>query len=358
MSTALEVEIERGRSRQQWVVRIFWFFIALLVLLCVAGAVYEAASERRDRQRFPQVGRSIDVGGFTLNLDCRGSGKPTVILESGLGIPAIGWQFVQPEIAKFARVCSYDRAGYGWSEAGPLPRTSREIALELHTLLRHAQITPPYILVGHSFGGFNIRLFNQLYPGEAAGFVFVDSSQEDQETMMSRAMLEANAKDLRELRRMSSVMGLLIDLGIARMGLSRTLGGQPVPPDLREELIYLELDRKYSEAILSEEASFDDSAEEARGAGTLGDKPVIVLTAGAGGEVPGVPKQDADDFFAAWVGELQPRIAHLSTRSRQIVLLKSHHLIPFEQPGAIVDAVRNVANETRRQALPSRRRSP
>jgi pimeloyl-ACP methyl ester carboxylesterase len=347
MNTALEVEIQRGRSLKQWVQRIFWFFIALVVLLGAAGAGYQAASERRDRERFPQVGRSIDVGGFTLNLDCTGTGRPTVILESGLGIPAIGWEFVQPEVARFARVCSYDRAGYAWSEAGSFPRTSREIALELHTLLQHAEIAPPYILVGHSFGGFNIRLFNELYPGESAGFVFVDSSEEDQETMMSRAMLEANAKDLRQLRRMSSVMGLLIDLGIARMGMSRTLDTQRVPPELREELIYLELDPKYSKTILSEESSFDDSAGEVRAAGTLGDKPVIVLTAGADGEIPGVPRQDADDFFAAWVGELQPRLAHLSTRGRQIVLLKSHHLIPFEQPGAIVDAVREVVAETR-----------
>jgi pimeloyl-ACP methyl ester carboxylesterase len=346
-STALEIEIERGRSLNRWVKRIFWLFVMLLALLAAAGAGYQAASERRDRERFPQVGRSIDVGGFTLNLNCMGHGKPTVILESGLGIPAIGWEFVQRDVAKFARVCSYDRAGYGWSDAGPFPRTSREIALELHALLGHAQVAPPYILVGHSFGGFNIRLFHQLYSSEAVGFVFVDSSQEDQGAMMSRAMREANAKDLRELQRMDSVMGFLIDLGIARAGMSRTLDAPAIPPELREELIYLELARKYSNAIVSEGDSFEDSAEQVRAAGTLGDKPVIVLTAGADDEIPGVPKQDADEFFASWVGELQPRIAHLSTRSRQIVLLKSHHLIPFEQPQAIVHAVRDVIAETR-----------
>jgi pimeloyl-ACP methyl ester carboxylesterase len=342
---ALAAAIQRGRSLKRWVKRIFWVFVALVLLAAAVGSSYEVASERRDRQRFPQLGRSIDVGGFSLNLNCTGKGKPAVILESGLGIPAIGWQLVQPRIANFATVCSYDRAGYGWSSAGPLPRTSRDIATELHALLNNAHVPPPYILVGHSFGGFNIRLFNQLYPAEAAAFVFVDSSEEDQESIMSKAMREQNAKELRQLGRLNAASPLLIDVGILRATLTRALPAENVPPELRDELIYLELQRKYTNAILSEEISFDESAEQVRGAGTLGDKPTIVLTAGSHSDIPGVPKEDADEFFQLWVGELQPRIAGLSTRSRQIVLLKSHHLIPFEQPQAVVDAVHDVIAE-------------
>jgi pimeloyl-ACP methyl ester carboxylesterase len=348
-SASLEIEIQHEKSLRRWVKRVFWVFVALLVLVAACGAAYQAISEHRDRRSFPQVGHSVDVGGFSLNLNCSGKGKPTVILESGLGIPAIGWQLVQPEIAKFASVCSYDRAGYGWSDPGPFPRTSREIARELHTLLENAPVAPPYILVGHSFGGFNVRLFHVLYPGEVAGVVFVDASQEDQELKMRRSLREANAKDLRQLQRMNSVMGFLIYLGIARAGMTRSLDVEKLPPDLRDELIYLQLQRKYMDAMVSEESSFDDSVDQVRGAGTLGKKPVIVLTAGAFVDIPGVPKEDSDEFFASWVGELQPRLAHLSSRGRQIVLLNSHHLIPFEQPQAIVDAVKEVIADSEKK---------
>lgn len=340
--------IQREQATKRRVKRAFLSFVALLIFLAVTGAAYQSASERADRKRFPQVGRSIDVGGFTLNLNCTGQGQPTVVLESGLGIPAVGWQLVQPQIAKFARVCSYDRAGYGWSDAGSFPRTSREIAFELHTLLANAHVPPPYILVGHSFGGFTVRLFHQLYPAEVAGVVLVDSSEEDQQQKMSRSIREANAKDLRQLRRMSAVMPFLIDFGIARAAMTRSLYNEKLLAELRDELIYLQLQRKYVQTILSEESYFSESANQVRASGTLGDKPTIVLTAGAALPIPGVPDEDASQFFAAWVGELQPRLAHLSTRGRQIILPNSHHLIPFEQPDAVVSAVNDVIDELNR----------
>jgi pimeloyl-ACP methyl ester carboxylesterase len=345
--TTIEVEIEREKSLKRRVKWIFGGFLLLLAVSAAIGASYQIVGERHDHELFPQVGHSVDIGGFSLNLNCTGKGRPTVILESGLGIPAIGWALVQPKIARFARVCSYDRAGYGWSDAGPFPRTSREIARELHALLRNGRVRPPYVLVGHSFGGFNIRLFNQMDPKDVAGVVFVDASQEDAEAEMSDAMKAANATSLRQLGRMDSVMGFLIDFGIARAAIERNLSAQHVPAELIREMAYLELQKKYLDAIFSERNSFDESAEEARAAGDFGDKPLIVLTAGAADpETPGVPKQDADQFFDTWVGQLQPRLVDLSTNGTQLVLLNSHHLIPFEQPQAIVDAVKQVIEDS------------
>jgi pimeloyl-ACP methyl ester carboxylesterase len=342
----LEIESRREKSLQRRVKWIFGAFLVLLAALACVGASYQAVGERHDRDIFRQVGHSVNVGGFSLNLNCTGKGKPTVILESGLGIPAIGWALVQPKIAQFARVCSYDRAGYGWSDAGPFPRTSREIARELDALLTNARVPPPYVLVGHSFGGFNIRLFNEMHPNDVASVVFVDASQEDAESEMSDAMKAANAKSLRQLGRMDSVMGFLIDFGIARAAIERNLSAQHVPAELRREMAYLELQKKYVDAIFSERNSFNESAEEARAAGDFDDKPLIVLTAGAAdAETPGVPKQDADQFFDTWVGQLQPRLVDLSTNGSQLVLLNSHHLIPFEQPQAIVDAVKQVIED-------------
>ena len=109
-------------------------------------------------------GQLVDVGGYKMHIDCTGQGSPTVILESGLGDTYISWHKVQPQIAQFARVCSYDRAGLGYSDSSPRPRTSRIFAEELHTLLHNAGISgPPYILVGHSMGGFDVRLYASLY---------------------------------------------------------------------------------------------------------------------------------------------------------------------------------------------------
>jgi pimeloyl-ACP methyl ester carboxylesterase len=123
----------------------------------------------------------VDVGGYRLHLYCTGEGSPTVILEAGGGNPWLSWYQVQPQVAQFTRVCSYDRAGLGWSDPSPKPRTTKVIADELHTLLHNAGITAPFVLVGHSLGGLDARMFASQYPSEAVGMVLVDSSHPDQD---------------------------------------------------------------------------------------------------------------------------------------------------------------------------------
>lgn len=166
--------------------------VLLLVCAVLAGAAYQAIANWRDARRFPQEGRSIPLGAdFTrvsLNLNCAGQGGPTVILDRGLGVPAAGWDLVMPDVAKFARVCSYDRAGYGWSSAGPMPRTSGEIVKELHALLAASGEKGPYVLVAHSFGGYNVRVYADKYPANVAGLVLVDTSHEDQERLMPTSL--------------------------------------------------------------------------------------------------------------------------------------------------------------------------
>jgi alpha/beta hydrolase fold len=154
------------------------FSILLVVLL--AGASYQFFSNRRDLRLHPPPGQMINIGGYRLHLDCTGQGLPTVVFDSGLSDDSITWYKVQPEIAKVTRSCSYDRAGLGWSDPSPLPRTSRVVAEELHRLLKTAKIEGPFILVGHSLGGLNIRMFAALYPGDTAGVVLVDSAYPDQ----------------------------------------------------------------------------------------------------------------------------------------------------------------------------------
>lgn len=146
----------------RWFWRSLLALVVLLVVLALAGSAYQTLGNLRDPRRFPQRGRSVWARKLRLNIDCSGQRSPTVILDSGMGVPALGWAMVQPEVAKFARVCSYDRAGYGWSESGPKPRTSRQIAKELRALLDASGEKSPYVLVGDSFGGYNVRVFTGI----------------------------------------------------------------------------------------------------------------------------------------------------------------------------------------------------
>jgi pimeloyl-ACP methyl ester carboxylesterase len=151
------------------------------VSLAITGALYEMIGRWRDGQRFPQGGHLVQAGSIRMNIDCSEQGSPTVILESGSGGPSVDWLMVQPEVAKFSRVCSYDRAGYGWSDSGPEPRSSLQIARELHQLLQAVAEKGPYVLVGHSMGGYDIRVYTGQYPNDVAGMVLVDASHEDQD---------------------------------------------------------------------------------------------------------------------------------------------------------------------------------
>jgi pimeloyl-ACP methyl ester carboxylesterase len=172
----------------RWLKRAGLTLIALSMLLGLTGLTYQAVATARDARRFPPPGRLVDVGGYRLHAHCTGEGSPTVILEAGWSDCWLNWYRVQPEVAKFTRVCSYDRAGMGWSDAGPYPRTSGQIVREMHALLSNAGIPGPYVLVGHSFGGFNVRLFAQEHPQDVAGLVLLDSIHEDQWARMPESM--------------------------------------------------------------------------------------------------------------------------------------------------------------------------
>jgi pimeloyl-ACP methyl ester carboxylesterase len=151
--------------------------------VCIAaGLAAFGPAQTADAPPYAAPGRLIDVGGWRLHLYCTGelrAGEPTVILEAGVGDFSVEWGLVQSRVAPFARVCSYDRAGDGWSEMGPHPRTFRQIVYELHTLLAKAGERPPYVLVGHSYGGWLVRTYQSTYAGEVAGMVLVEAGADD-----------------------------------------------------------------------------------------------------------------------------------------------------------------------------------
>jgi pimeloyl-ACP methyl ester carboxylesterase len=155
--------------------------VAVLLLVSLYASTGLTQSESA-QPPFPPPGKLVDVGGWRLHLNCTGEARasqPTVILEAGSGDFSVEWSLVQPGVARFARVCSYDRAGDGWSELGPHPRTMHQIVYELHTLLDKAGVKPPLVLVGHSYGGLLVRLYASTYPAEVAGMVLVEGGADD-----------------------------------------------------------------------------------------------------------------------------------------------------------------------------------
>ncbi len=324
--------------------------MTLVILLACAGATYQIIGTWRDARRFPQRGKSVQVGKIKLNLDCSGQGSPPVILDSGMSVPALGWIKVQPEVAKFARVCSYDRAGYGWSEPGPEPRTSIQIATELKALLDAAGEKGPYVLVGHSFGGFNVRVFTGRYPNDVVGVVLVDASHQDEEERTERVLPAALQKkekeqDQRDEKLDQILTPFRIHLGIERFELAAGWGDahQYLSKDLQQEFIYLEQQEKARNAWASEDKVSSQTAAQVRAAGNLGDRPLIVLTAGKPyGEDPLLTRKQLDAQRDIWIHVLQAEEAHLSSRGKQIIVPDSGHMIPFERPDAVISAIHEV----------------
>jgi pimeloyl-ACP methyl ester carboxylesterase len=311
--------------------------IVLLLLVAAAGATYQAIENRADARRSPEIGRLADAGGLRLKLNCAGAGSPTVILEGGLGDPSLGWRRVQPEIAKLSRVCSYDRAGYGGSDAGPMPRTSARIATELHVLLQNAGEQPPYVLVGHSFGGYNVRVYNGRYSSEVAGMVLVDSTQEDQYALLPAAWKQIGAEQLKRYSNQARFAPVFVGMGVLCLMLYSR--------GIHDPYSYLMLQQKYLAARASELEYIQVSAEQARAAGNIGDKALVVLTAGINSDQALSSGLSAADFAAyqhVWTDVLQVRLANLSTRGKRIIVEDSGHNIPGDWPDAVVKAVRDV----------------
>ena len=209
-----------------WTVRILLGLLALIVVLALGGATYEAIMAARDGKRYPPPGQLVDVGGYRLHLHCIGQGSPTVVLDAGLGAFSLDWGAVQPHIATSTRVCAYDRAGLGWSDPGPTPRSPQQSASELHALLTKGGVEGPYVLVAHSISGKTARLFASQHPDEVAGMVLVDARHEHVDDHRAPARLAADDAEQRQFQNMIRWM--------ARFGVVRLLWAPAWPSAARE----------------------------------------------------------------------------------------------------------------------------
>jgi pimeloyl-ACP methyl ester carboxylesterase len=318
---------------QSWLNRALRVLITIITALLFAGFLYENISETRERRFHPMPGELVDVGGYKMHIDCIGQGSPTVILDAGLGDSFISWSKVQPRIAKFARACSYDRAGIGYSDPSPRPRTSKDFAEELHILLHNAGIPPPYLLVGHSMGGFDVRLYASLYPSEVAGMVLVDSSHPEQQKRLPPAINDLDATWLREQEFFEFTMPF---------GIPRLLGFCGNDPAVRA------VDCNFHSARegVAELKAISESAAQTAATGSLGDTPLVVLS-----HDPATPQFDLPEDLVkpandAWE-QMQEELTRLSTRGKQIIATNSGHYIQFDRPDIVIEAVRSVADQIR-----------
>ncbi len=328
MATA-QAGLRRRLRRVAWTAA---FTVCLAVLIAGVGATYQLIASARDRQANPPPGKMIDVGRFRMHLYCVGQGSPTVILDSGLSDTWLHWHKVQPQVAQFTRVCSYDRAGLGWSEPSPRPRTSRVIAEELHALLKKAQVPPPFVLVGHSMGGLNVRMYVSLYPSDVVGMVLVDACHPEQSRRLPQAANPWRNAMLWQKRLMP--FGIPRFLGWCGQGMAE------VQPAFRSFDCSVQQKLGWS----AETDSFNESLRQVGATGSLGDMPLVVLSHVPGAKQPGFEQRKS--FEASWA-QMQEELARLSSRGCRRIAPGSGHLVHRERPDLVIDAIRDVVAQCR-----------
>jgi len=297
----------------------------------------------------PPIGKLVNIGSHQLHIYSTGEGSPSVIFESGGASWSLDWNLVQSEVAKFTNVCSYDRAGFGWSESGPKPRTSEQIATELHTLLTKAEIKRPYILVGASFGGHTARLFAKKYPEEVAGIILLDARHETINSKMPPAWkkLEAAGKGMYQVMLLASRLGALNLLGKVMGEKAAPPIVMKLPPEIRTTYLEVGFQPQYFQSNLDELAASGESDKQLSTTGSLGDLPLTVIRHGIPDLFASMPIEQAKQAEIVWQ-ELQEELAKLSSNSQMLVAEKSGHGIQIDQPDLVADAIRQMVQTVRR----------
>jgi pimeloyl-ACP methyl ester carboxylesterase len=328
---------------QSWLNRAVRVLLTLLIAVLVVGGLYENISEARERRFHPMPGQLVDIGSYKMHIYCAGQGSPTIILDAGMGDSFIFWHKVQPDIAKFTRVCSYDRAGIGYSDSSPRPSTSKDFALELHTLLLNAGVPQPLILVGHSMGGFDVRLYASLYRNELVGMVLVDSSHPEQQKRLPPALNDLDATWLREQEFFEFTMPF---------GIPRLLGFCGNDAAVRA----VDCNFHSVRESVAELKTVSESAAQTAATGSLGDMPLVVLSHDPETPQPDLPEDLVKPANDAWQ-QMQEELDHLSSKGTQVIAKNSGHYIQLDRPDLVIKAVRSVVDQAREaQPVPQSKR--
>jgi pimeloyl-ACP methyl ester carboxylesterase len=308
---------------------------AAALALPAAGWTFERWALARQRRRYPAPGRQVDVGGRRLHLWIRGDAPgPTVVIEQGAGAAGAFWLPVLDDIAAFARVCLYDRAGYGWSDPAKGPRSMEDRVADLRRLLTAAEVPGPYVLVGHSYGGPLITLFARDYPQDTAGLVFADTP--DLDDVLGPVYRKITARVHLPMMRL---LALAARFGVLRLlrGVTRGL----LPPHLSQEA-------RDAMAATRGAAGFAAGADDIRSLHTASERTRRGLAPGALGETPVAVISHTERFpppFDALENgfdEGQDRLAALSANSARVIAEGAGHLVQLDAPALVVDTIRRV----------------
>lgn len=321
------------------------FIVSVLSLTVLVTSIFVTASLAEEHYKYPPPGKLINVYGHKMHIYCTGSGSPVVILEAGLSSYSLDWSRVQPEISKTTEVCSYDRAGYGWSAPGPKPRTAQEIVKELHQLLREADVKGPYILVGQSLGGIYVQLFAVEHPTETAGVILVDSVNRDMDKKIPKEQLDRFEHDLA----FYVYLGKLgAPLGIPRfLHMPSSIIVPKLPKKLQPVAYSLVYKEKSYQAIYDELNALPESEAEFNRLYTVikyPNIPVVVLSATLPQNYP--PFLISCGLLPYW-HELQTDLVKSIPGAKQIIAKKSGHFIQLDQPGLVINTVDNMVKQVR-----------
>jgi pimeloyl-ACP methyl ester carboxylesterase len=336
----------------RWALRGGLGLLGLLGVVIAAGATYEALGRRAAVHDYPAQGRMVDIGGRRIHLDCRGSGSPTVVFESGLGSGgSLDWSLVHDQIAKTTRACAYDRAGIVWSDPKTTPQDGDAVARDLHAALAVAHVDGPLVLVGHSIGGPYITSYTGLYGGQVAGLVFVDGSRPDQVARLN-AVTGSNTHPGQMARTMH------IGQALRWTGLVRWLTSGRESPRLpaRANAEIAAYGPASMSGMAAELDGFDRTMASAARVRSFGDRPMVVLTAMkplAPRELKMLkltPEQGAR-MKQTWRALHTEQLA-MSRHSRQQIVPDSGHYIQIERPDVVVDAVDEVVAAVRQKGSP------
>jgi len=305
------------------------------ILLFVPIQPLFAEDTNSSTNKLTRPGQLVDIGTHRLHIHCLGSGKPTVVMDAGLGGLSLEWLSIQTAMAQHVKTCVYDRAGYGWSDPGPAPRTSSRIADELFILLNEAQIESPYVLVGHSFGGYNMQLFASRYQYVTAGLVLVDSSHAEQVQRFREPPIN--------MKLAPTIKGKYVITRFSK---------PEVQPMMPEELkpVAKKLMRRHSmrNAVANEFLHFNRSATEVLIEGNLPDIPLFILTRG----MRVWPEdQRGDAAERVWL-ELQSDLALKAKRHIHMLAEYSGHFVHLDQPQLVIDAITEVLIFARPRNIP------
>jgi pimeloyl-ACP methyl ester carboxylesterase len=333
-------------SLKRWMKRILIGVLVVVVTAIVIGAGYEAKMRRQTAIDHPAPGRLVDIGGRRIQLDCRGSGSPLVVLEAGGDLSgSLAFAKVHDSIAVTTRTCAYSRAGIMWSDDNPGQQSATMIATDLQAALVAGGEKPPYVMVGHSLGGPYIMTFTKLHQADVAGLVFVDASHPEQFQRLSDALgrkMELTVGVMRVMR----VGAALAWTGIVRVGLM--VAGAGADPVAKTISAYAPTSLG---PLVEELEAFDATMAEAGSFRQLGNRPLVVLTGMAPRDsallkVTKMSREDDVKYLATWKA-LHDEEASWSTQSEHILVPDASHQIQDDRPDIVIAAVRKVVGLVR-----------